>query len=483
MALKTIIVTLLPVILALALSGCTQSESRSLASDSESLASKASCAFTTRSIPSAANTEGKTQSCTASLPVSKPSSIPVSASVTNSGNYSLVCKSSGQWEVTPSASYCPPPALVVAPITPPPPAEKSRGVRLDPAYFYSSHAGQSPSQIATDVISSLKNARTNTIYLYAYNAIYGAYYPTTYAQTLVEPGYGLQNIFGALLSEAHSQGLKVVAVVPLNNFKSVWQNNSAWRVKQAGGVDYVPYSDTYLLSASSTEYKNWYTGFINDLIARNPSVDQVEAVEPTLDYFWSGIPDQNPAALSAFSAQYPGAAVGSASWLNFRAQEFLNLVALFNQIVHANNKESGLVHTWTVKSDGSLMDARVIRDSSGFDFVGVATLTGTSKTDHMVSEFIWQQWFSEYASILFNPDWITQVAATYTNTLRAAGSSSDLIVHVEISTFTGAKNTTTPTNSEFGQTLANTATLTNGVSVYDYNQIRTRSAFSELSKW
>ena len=129
------------------------------------------------------------------------------------------------------------------------------------------------------------------------------------------------------------------------------------------------------------------------------------------------------------------------------------------------------------------MDNKTIKDSTGFDFVGTTTLAGSSKTDHFVSEFIWQQWFSEYATVVFNPEWITNVASQYTNTLRAAGSTTDLIVHVEISTFTGAKNTTSPTILEFGRTLAATATLANGVSVYDYNQIRTQSAFSQLSLW
>ncbi len=475
---------------ALLLSGCTPSGGgeRELASTivDEALGSR-DCAATSRTINSVATSNGQTQSCVASLARSKSSSTAILASVTNGGSYSLICRSTGQWSSTPTISNCPPPA-VVAPTPSPTPSPvpvsgKSRGIRLDPSYFYNSHSGQTPTQIATDVITTLKNARVSTIYLYAYNAVHGAYYPTTYTNTSVEAGYGVQNIFGVVSAEARRQNLKVVAVVPLNNFKLAWQNNSAWRVKQAGGVDYLPLADTYLLSASSSAYKNWYVGFINDLITRNPNIDQVEAVEPTLDYFWSGIPDQNPDAVAAFNLQYPTAAIGSASWLNFRAQEFLNLVAIFNQTVHARNIETCLVHTWTVKADGTLMDNKTIKDNTGFDFIGVATLSGASKTDNLVSEFIWQQWFSEYATSVFNPEWISTIAASYTNTLRNAGSTSNLIIHVEISTFSGSRNTTVPTKAEFGRTMAATAALENSVSVYDYNQIRTQSAFAELSQW
>lgn len=434
-----------------------------------------SCAATTRLITSAPNAQNKTQTCTAKLPLSKPSAIPIAATVTNGGKYSLVCRSTGTWSPTASTSFCPAPSVTTTPTV----STKSRGIRLDPAYFYSSHPGQSALQIAQNVVTTLKSAKVNTIYLYAYSAVYGAYYPTTYPNTAVEPGYGTQNIFSAILSQAHMQGMKVVAVMPLNNFKHAWQNNPSWRVKQAGQTDYIPAPDTYLLSASVLAFKNWYTGFIKDFLQRNPTIDQVEAVEPTLDYFWTGIPDQNAEALAAFNLKYSGAAVGSQSWRTFRAQEFLNLIALFNQTVHASNKQTALVQTWTVNSSGALFDSAVIRDNSGFDFVGVATLSGTKKTDHLITELIWQQWFSQYGTAVFNPEWIATVGKTYDSTLRAAGSTSNLIVHAEISTF----GNTAPTKAEFARTMAATKLLPNGVSVYDYNQIRTQNAFTELSQW
>ena len=338
-------------------------------------------------------------------------------------------------------------------------------------------------QIASDVVTTLKNAKVNTIYLYAYNSIHGAFYPTTYSMTTVESGLGSQNIFGAVTNEAHAQGLRVVAVVPLNNFQTVWQANSSWRVKQAGGVDYLPLAETYLLSASVAAYKTWYAGFINDLITRNPTVDVVEAVEPTLDYSWNGIVDQNPSAIAVFNSQYPGSAVGSQNWLNFRSKEFINLVALFNQSVHAKNKESALVHTWTVNSNGTLMDNTTIKNSTAFDFIAVGTLSDTQKTDYFVSEFIWQQWFSEYGTSVFNPEWIATIGNSFINILRNAGSTSKLIVHAEISNFSGSYTSRSPTKAEFGRTMVATKSLSAGVSVYDYNQIRTQGAFAELSLW
>ncbi len=242
-------------------------------------------------------------------------------------------------------------------------------------------------------------------------------------------------------------------------------------------------ADTFLLSASSVEYRAWYTGFLKDLIARNPQIDQVEAVEPTLDYSWNGVADQHPTALANFAKSNPGSAVGSQAWLDFRAKEFLSLVTLFNQTVHAGGKETGLVHTWTVMANGKLSDAQAIKNSSGFDWLAVSKQTGASKTDQLVSEFIWQQWFSTFGTATFNPDWITTVGAEYTALLRAAGATSEPVVHVEISNFSGAYSSTTPTNEQFAKTMENTAKLPNSVSVYDFNQMRNNSAFEELANW
>lgn len=372
---------------------------------------------------------------------------------------------------------------IASPLPSSPVVKKSRGLRIDPAYFYVSHSGQSVSQIADRVVATLKRSGVDTIYLYAYSSVYGAFYPTNYDFTSVEPGYGALNIFAAITAEAHAQGLKVVAVIPLNNFKLVWENNSSWRVKDTGQVDYKPHPDIYPLSPSVNDYKNWYEGFVNDLVTRNPLIDGLEAVEPTLDFFWTGGPDQNSAALKKFNSQFPGSHIGSQNWLNFRSSEFINFIAFFNQTAHSLHKESYLVHTWTAASDGSLMNNTLIKNNTGFDFIAVATLSGKSHTDHLICELIWQQWFSEYGSSIFNSEWIKKSGTEFINILKNVGSTSDLILHVEISTFSGSSNTTIPTKSEFAQTMLAAKSLNTGLSVYDYNQIHSRDAFAELALW
>lgn len=355
-----------------------------------------------------------------------------------------------------------------------------RGIRVDPAYFYNSHPGQTAQQIAADVMANLKATGANTVYVYAYNSIYGASYPTTYPFTDVENGYGQQNIFAELTREATRHNLRVVAVVPLNNFKKLWQNQPTWRVKQAAGADYIPAAEVHLLSASVSAFRDWHRGFIDDLITRHPDIYGVEVVEPTLDYHWSGAPDQNAEALAEFQQRHPGASIGSAAWLNFRADEFLNLISSFNQSVHAHGKQTYLIQTWTAQSDGSLMSNTSLRNGSGFDFVGVSRLEGTSKTDNLMVELIWQQWFSEYGNAVFSPEWISTAASELSQTLQSAGAVSRLILHLEISQFSGAHNLTVPASDEFGRNLDAGKQSGFGLSIYDYEQLRTRGVLSQV---
>ena len=67
------------------------------------------CLSTTRTIVSAPNSSGATQSCVATMPGASPSGIAVQASsVTNGGSYSLICTSTGgAWATTASVSLCP----------------------------------------------------------------------------------------------------------------------------------------------------------------------------------------------------------------------------------------------------------------------------------------------------------------------------------------------------------------------------------------
>ena len=130
-----------------------------------------------------------------------------------------------------------------------------RGLRVDPSYFYNLYPGQTAGAAATKLVAQAKASGANTLFVYAYNSVYGAFYTTTYSNTIVENGYGKQNILEAIATAAKLVSIRVVAVAPINNFKTLWTNNSAWRAKARNGADYRPFADTFLLSASHPSFK------------------------------------------------------------------------------------------------------------------------------------------------------------------------------------------------------------------------------------
>ena len=122
------------------------------------------------------------------------------------------------------------------------PISQLRGLRIDPSYFAIQYPNLSIDQIAKKVIDSAIVAGTNTIFLYAYSPLNGAFYPTDYPQTEIEPLMGSVNAFGIIAKYAKSKGLRVFAVLPLNDFHQVWQENPAWRSKIRTGGDSVSYT-------------------------------------------------------------------------------------------------------------------------------------------------------------------------------------------------------------------------------------------------
>ena len=355
-----------------------------------------------------------------------------------------------------------------------------RGLRVDPSYFYSLYPGQSVDQASAQVVAKAKAAGVNTLFVYAYSSVYGAFYPTTYTGTLVENGYGKLNIVKALTSSAKANGLKVVAVVPVNSFKTMWDRNPAWRAKTKNGIDYKPFADTYLLSAWHPNFRAWLQGFYKDLIAKNPDIDGIEAVEPTVDYFWNKDSDYNAVATQKFKAQYPTGVLGDQSWLNFRAQGMTNLIKILTTSAAVANKKSYLVQTWPAKSNGNLFSSKVIKDNLGLDLDAILNFTGTSKLTYLMGEFMWQQWAAEYGPALFPVSWTRQASLAFINYV---GGRSIPLVHVEISPFAGAFTNISPTKEELRDTLLSIKSLNVGIDVYDFNQISQMNAWNELAAW
>ena len=216
------------------------------------------------------------------------------------------------------------------------------------------------------------------------------------------------------------------------------------------------------------------------MLQKFPDLHAIEAVEPSVDCFWTAEPDYNPAANAEFKRRYPQALLGDGTWLKFRAQGLTDLVAIMSKVAHEHGILSAVVHTWPAHANGRLMSSEQIRDQVGFDFDSVLNLQGLEKIDIIVGEFLWQQWAGEYGGAVFTPERTRRASLDF---VRFVAGRSLPILHVEISPWYGQDSMVQPTLQEFQRTLWAIRDLGYGIDVYDHSQIEDRRAWSVLADW
>lgn len=355
-----------------------------------------------------------------------------------------------------------------------------RGLRVDPSYFYGLYEGQSDDEIANQVISKARAANVNTLFLYAYNPSNGAFYQTDYPMTEVEVGYGKTQVFSKIYALALQHQMKVIAVFPITDFHTVWENKPEWRSKHLDGTDYRPFPHAYFLSAWHPEFRTWIRGFIADMLTRFPELYAIEAVEPTVDCFWMMAADYNPYSNQEFFNRHPQGQLGDENWKKFRAQGITDLLAIMSEESHARGILSGVVQTWPANADGSLFTHEMVRDEVGFDLEGILNLQGNQKIDLITGELMWQQWKAEFGTEVFTPEWTRQASADF---ISLVAGRSFPILHIEISGWIGQHSTVYPTIDEFQRSLQVIRDLAPGIDIYDHSQIETMDAWSALKGW
>lgn len=358
------------------------------------------------------------------------------------------------------------------------PEFKVNGMRIDISYVYKLYPSKKIKEVVNEIIDNSKKGSINTLFIYAFSSVYGAFYLTDYKFSSVEQGYGIHNIFKEITVAAKKNGIRVVAVVPINNFKEAWEKNPEWRAKTKKGEDYLPGKNNYPLSLWHPEFRKWVQGLYEDLLYRNPDIDGLEALEPSVDINWDMQSDFNPVATQHFRQIYPLGRLGDSDWLFFRARGLTEVIAIMNASAHHAGKKSYLVHTWPAKANGNLFSGAEIKQNTGLDLKGVLTLKGLSKLDYLVTELIWQQWASEYGPKKFTEQWPKKAAK---EVISFVNHRSGVMIHVEPTPFDGKRGQVAPSLKEFSETLMSLRDLNVGVGVYDYNQIVKLNAWSILA--
>lgn len=350
--------------------------------------------------------------------------------------------------------------------------EKIKGMRFDPSYYYGMN--YTAQTLAERIVADAKMVGVNTIFMMAYNPTYGAFYKTSYPHTTVEGGFGSQDILEELIKVANQKNIRVVAWLPVNNFKKAWEDNPNWREKRRDGSDYTPSGNSYFLSPFNPDFRKWYERFLDDILNHYSGLDGIEGAEAVVDEKWDGSATYDTHANDAYLKAYPDGKLGDSNWRIFRAGALTNLHEILTQRAHAHNKRSYIVQTWAAKPDGNLMLSSQIRDGCGFDFDGI--LNSSYRPDYIIAELIWQQWVKEYNDKnTFNPEWTKQASKEFMNFVngRAAG-----IVHIELTSWLGGSIA----NKEFEDSLENAYNYSEGADFYDHNQARNSDAWEVIRK-
>ena len=356
--------------------------------------------------------------------------------------------------------------------------EVVRGLRVEPGNLYKMR-DYNPATAAQTLVDDAAASGVNTIFLFAYNKTYGAFYKTSYRDTEVEKGLGQLDFLRQVLDRAHTKGLRVVASLPVNTFKTAWMEHPDWRSKTRDG-DYEPEDDSYLLSAWDDEFRRWFKGFVDDLLTHYLDLDGIEAVEGYVDSTWDGKPDFNADAKRKFTALYPDEPFEGPKWRRFRAAGLTDLHKILAIAGHAGKKKVFVVQTLAAKPDGSLMGFDEVRDGSGFDFDAVIDLAPEGRPDFVAAELIWQDWSEKTGNPAFTPDWTKTAAHEY---VRRVNRRVVPLIHVEVTSFPPGKDPTVePTAAQFERSVKLAVVAGGGSTVYEYTLIKKRGLLASLKR-
>ncbi len=337
-----------------------------------------------------------------------------------------------------------------------PVSESINAVRFDPSYYY--NAPVRANVLAEQLAKQWQSNGVNTVFYKAYDPIYGAKYKTNY-ELNSEADYGRQNLLKYVLAACSEQGIRVMAWIPAFQHKNAWEKHPQWRVKNPDGSDYRLNETSYPLCAANPEVRNWWLGFIRDLLQNYPGLAGIDIGEPVVRW------QSAYCSCASCSRQIVENGWQDASALGLNK----TLLASF-ALVHGFHKIACVTSVVSPKPDGELYTPAEQRGYTGFDLD--VLLATPDRPDWINLELMWQQWADLYKNpSTFQPAWVKQSAALVKS--QVAGRSR-LLVHLELTPF-GQQNVS---DEQLRQSIlaAKSANLPD-IDLYDTRQIDSRNAW------
>lgn len=236
----------------------------------------------------------------------------------------------------------------------------------------------------------------DTLFVLAYDPIYGACYPTG-GQTLADPA--LQDFLPRIVEG----GLQVVASVNMNRYDHLVAQHPEMRVRTARGLYEPP-----LASAYANGYRTWFLRMLEDLVARVAPLSGLEAFEGTvalrLENGRDDMPDHHRDATRLFLAKWPKEPIGGVKWRDFRS---LGMTLLHRTLIDVARRLPGATtyaaHSMPVTApcDPNLLLPLEYGRLSGFDLHAVQS----SGTDVFTLRTAWQRQEDACRLGVFEPGW------------------------------------------------------------------------------
>ncbi|UCE06722.1 MAG: DUF2334 domain-containing protein [bacterium] len=293
-------------------------------------------------------------------------------------------------------------------------------VRFDPSYYY-----DSPLKIddmSNELAGKWRNFGVNTIFFKAYDPIYGAKYKTSYDLNIIAD-YGKQDLLKHMLRACSKNDIQVIAWIPAFQHKAAWEKHPGWRVKSADGTDYKPTDYSYFLCPANPAVRQWWLGFLKDLLKRYKEVDGIDIAEPIIN--WKG-----NRCFCNYCRQ-SSENIAENIHHNITSEGLTETLNSSIKLIHEFNKIACITTVASVHQDGRILTTAEQMNLTGLDLDNI--LNEKDKPDWINVELMWQQWADKINNEkIFTPEWTKQAAKAI---IRQIDDRATVIGHLEMTSF------------------------------------------------
>jgi len=343
-------------------------------------------------------------------------------------------------------------------------------IRFDPSFYYDRK--KRPRDLAKILAKKWQAAGVNLVFYRAYDPQYGAFYRTEYRFNEMDD-YGKYDLLKHVIEACHDRKIKVYAWLQVHNHGGAWKQNRLWRARGASGTDYRAKGFAYPLCARRPAAREWWYGFLRDLLERYPQIDGIDFGEPVVS--WS----QGAACFCDLCTEAFKTGKNAADSARIRAQALTELLGDSVAIVHKAGKKACITTVQSARDSGVLITPKEFMQISGFDLDGVLH-AGTARTpDIICPEFIWQELKSRSSApspaSVFNPEWTESALQAF---LAWIDTPVEVIAHLEITDFPGVQVDGGALEKSLRAAIRGGA---QGIDVYSSNQLDQKDAWKALA--